>query len=94
MVRLQAITASEPTLRQLLANRGVVPILTASFQGTDSVIAKALVKAKDIRIDAAKSMVYGSIGISIILDDCMKYRIYLIETIYKYMAFSGVRNRK
>ena len=25
----------------------VVPILTASFQGTDSVIAKALVKAKD-----------------------------------------------
>ena len=45
----QAITASEPTLRQMLANRGVVPILTASFQGTDSVIAKALVKAKEFQ---------------------------------------------
>eukprot|EP00913_Durusdinium_trenchii_P033210 g31090.t1 len=43
----RAITASEPTLRQMLANRGVVPILTASFQGTDSVLAKALVKAKE-----------------------------------------------
>eukprot|EP00913_Durusdinium_trenchii_P031703 g29689.t1 len=46
-VPILAITASEPTLRQMLANRGVVPILTASFQGTDSVIAKALVKAKE-----------------------------------------------
>ena len=45
-----AITASEPTLRQMLANRGVVPILTASFQGTDSVIAKALAKAKEINM--------------------------------------------
>jgi len=42
-----AITASETTARQLLAIRGVVPILTASFQGTDSVIAKALAHAKE-----------------------------------------------
>jgi len=45
-----AITASEPALRQMLANRGVVPILTASFQGTDSVIAKALAKAKEMNM--------------------------------------------
>ncbi|CAJ1366237.1 unnamed protein product [Effrenium voratum] len=42
-----AITASEQTLRQLLATRGVVPVLTASFQGTDQVISKALAKAKE-----------------------------------------------
>jgi len=42
-----AITASETTVRQLLANRGVIPMLTASFQGTDSVIAKALNRAKE-----------------------------------------------
>eukprot|EP00439_Symbiodinium_sp_Y106_P026986 s4417_g3.t1 len=41
------ITASETNLRQLLAIRGVIPILTASFQGTDSVIAKALTRAKE-----------------------------------------------
>lgn len=45
-----AITASEPALRQMLANRGVVPILTALFQGTDSVIAKALTKAKEMNM--------------------------------------------
>jgi len=43
-----AITASETTVRQLLANRGVLPMLTASFQGTDSVITKALNRAKEV----------------------------------------------
>merc|ERR1711933_28842 len=41
-----AITASETTARQLLCVRGVVPMLTASFVGTDSVISKALARAK------------------------------------------------
>merc|ERR1719414_2868443 len=42
-----AITASETAVRQLLVSRGVVPMLTQSFVGTDSVIAKALAKAKE-----------------------------------------------
>lgn len=42
-----AITASESSVRQLLVVRGVVPMLTASFVGTDSVISKALKRAKD-----------------------------------------------
>merc|ERR1711879_386618 len=42
-----AITASESTVRQLLCVRGVVPFLTASFVGTDSVIKKALSRAKN-----------------------------------------------
>lgn len=42
-----AITASETASRQLLVVRGVIPMLTASFVGTDSVIQKALVKAKE-----------------------------------------------
>lgn len=41
-----AITASDSTARQLLTARGVVPVLTASFVGTDSVITKALAHAK------------------------------------------------
>mmetsp|Transcript_62251 Transcript_62251/g.173933 ORF Transcript_62251/g.173933 Transcript_62251/m.173933 type:complete len:153 (+) Transcript_62251:2-460(+) len=41
-----AITASDTTVRQLQSVRGVVPMLTASFVGTDSVIAKALARAK------------------------------------------------
>jgi len=41
-----AITASETTVRQLLCIRGVVPVLTQSFAGTDSVIKKAVDKAK------------------------------------------------
>jgi pyruvate kinase len=41
-----AISASESTCRQLLCVRGVVPMITASFVGTDSVIAKGLAKAK------------------------------------------------
>jgi len=41
-----AVTASETTARQLLVVRGVVSMHTASFQGTDSVIVKALEKCK------------------------------------------------
>merc|ERR1712113_356348 len=42
-----AITASDTTAAHLCLSRGVIPLLTASFVGTDSVIAKALVKAKE-----------------------------------------------
>jgi len=42
-----AITASESTVRHLQVCRGVLPVLTASFVGTDSVIAKAITKAKE-----------------------------------------------
>jgi len=42
-----AITASETAARQLLSVRGVVPMLTASFVGTDSVISKGLNRAKE-----------------------------------------------
>jgi len=41
-----AITASDTCARQLQCIRGVVPVLTASFVGTDSVITKALARAK------------------------------------------------
>jgi len=41
-----AISASETTVRQLQCVRGIVPMLTASFVGTDSVINKAVAKAK------------------------------------------------
>lgn len=41
-----AISASETSVRQLQCVRGIVPMLTASFVGTDSVIAKALDRAK------------------------------------------------
>jgi len=41
-----AITASETTMRQLLVVRGVYPVLTASFVGTDSVVQKAMTRAK------------------------------------------------
>jgi pyruvate kinase len=41
-----AVTASETSARQLQCVRGVVPMVTASFVGTDSVITKALAKAK------------------------------------------------
>merc|ERR1711878_207451 len=43
-----AISASESSIRQLNCVRGVVPMLTASFVGTDSVITKALDKAKSL----------------------------------------------
>merc|ERR1712013_117141 len=42
-----AVSASETSIRQLLCVRGVVPMLTASFVGTDSVITKAIEKAKN-----------------------------------------------
>eukprot|EP00401_Gymnodinium_catenatum_P063234 CAMPEP_0117562740 /NCGR_PEP_ID=MMETSP0784-20121206/55118_1 /TAXON_ID=39447 /ORGANISM="" /LENGTH=622 /DNA_ID=CAMNT_0005360331 /DNA_START=15 /DNA_END=1881 /DNA_ORIENTATION=- len=42
-----AITASESTQRHLLVARGVIPVLTQSFVGTDSVIQKAIAKAKE-----------------------------------------------
>jgi len=45
--QILAITASETTQRHLYISRGVVPMLTASFVGTDSVIAKALKQAKE-----------------------------------------------
>jgi len=41
-VPILAITASQTTVRQLGCVRGVVPLLTASFVGTDSVITKAI----------------------------------------------------
>merc|ERR1719247_836818 len=41
-VPILAITASQTTVRQLGVVRGVIPVLTASFVGTDSVITKAL----------------------------------------------------
>lgn len=45
-----AITASQTTVRQLGVIRGVVPVLTASFVGTDSVITKALKTATTMGI--------------------------------------------
>merc|ERR1712139_123984 len=42
-----AITASESAARQMLCVRGVTPMLTASFVGTDSIIQKALARAKE-----------------------------------------------
>jgi len=42
-----AITASQTTVRQLGVVRGVLPMLTASFVGTDSVISKAIKAAVD-----------------------------------------------
>jgi pyruvate kinase len=42
-----AVTASETSARQLQIVRGVVVMLTASFQGTDSVLRKALARAKE-----------------------------------------------
>merc|ERR1712154_116928 len=43
-----AISASETSVRQLQCVRGVTPILTASFVGTDAVITKALEQAKEL----------------------------------------------
>jgi len=44
--QILAITASESTQRNLLVARGVIPMLTQSFVGTDAVIQKAIAKAK------------------------------------------------
>eukprot|EP00932_Pfiesteria_piscicida_P015686 SRR837773.2826.p2 GENE.SRR837773.2826~~SRR837773.2826.p2 ORF type:complete len:481 (-),score=185.61 SRR837773.2826:44-1438(-) len=57
-VPILAITASETSARQLQCVRGVVPMITASFVGTDSVIIKALAKAKaDGMVKAGDSVV-------------------------------------
>eukprot|EP00747_Dinoflagellata_sp_TGD_P133499 gnl/TRDRNA2_/TRDRNA2_175204_c0_seq9.p1 gnl/TRDRNA2_/TRDRNA2_175204_c0~~gnl/TRDRNA2_/TRDRNA2_175204_c0_seq9.p1 ORF type:complete len:511 (-),score=140.19 gnl/TRDRNA2_/TRDRNA2_175204_c0_seq9:50-1582(-) len=61
-VPILAISASETTVRQLLCCRGIVPVTTASFVGTDSVIQKALVKAKDyglVKKDDAVVAIHG-----------------------------------
>lgn len=42
-----AVSASETTIRQLLCVRGVIPVHTSSFTGLDSLISKALVRAKE-----------------------------------------------
>lgn len=42
-----AVTASETSARQLQIVRGVIPMLTASFQGTQSVVNRALAKGKE-----------------------------------------------
>merc|ERR1711865_376804 len=47
-VPILAITASQTTVRQLGIVRGVVPTLTASFVGTDSVINKAITHAVSV----------------------------------------------
>jgi len=47
-VPILAITASATTVRQLGVVRGVVPMMTASFVGTDSVISKALKQALEL----------------------------------------------
>merc|ERR1719444_710953 len=57
-----AISASETTVRQLGCVRGVVPMNTASFEGTDSVIAKALARAKADGMVKAGDMVVAVHG--------------------------------
>mmetsp|Transcript_119341 Transcript_119341/g.349242 ORF Transcript_119341/g.349242 Transcript_119341/m.349242 type:complete len:510 (-) Transcript_119341:270-1799(-) len=57
-----AITASESTVRHLQVVRGVIPMLTASFVGTDSVIAKAVAKAKEDGLVASGDHVVGVHG--------------------------------
>jgi len=48
MAPILAISASQSTQRHLLCVRGVVSVHTASFQGTDSVISKGIVRAKEL----------------------------------------------
>lgn len=43
-----AISASQSTQSHLLCVRGVISIHTASFQGTDSVISKGIIRAKEL----------------------------------------------
>jgi len=57
-----AISASDTTIRQLLYARGVVPIGTASFQGTDSVITKSLARAKEMGIAKSGDIVVAVHG--------------------------------
>jgi len=57
-----AVTNSESTARHLLLVRGVVSLLTASFEGTDSVIAKALDYAKEIGMVSSGDLVLAVHG--------------------------------
>jgi len=57
-----AIAASETVIRQLQTSRSVVPIATASFQGTDSVIQKGLAKAKELGIVKSGDLVVAVHG--------------------------------
>jgi len=57
-----AITASQTTVRQLGVIRGIVPLLTASFVGTDSVITKALKHAQSVGMVKAGDQVVAVHG--------------------------------
>lgn len=46
-VPILAVTASETTLRHLSISRGIIPLFTGSFIGTDSIISSALKQAKE-----------------------------------------------
>jgi pyruvate kinase len=61
--QILAITASESTQRHLALTRGVVPMLTASFVGTDSVITKALTQAKEWGLVSVGDLVVAVHGI-------------------------------
>lgn len=58
-----AICTSENSIRHLACVRGVVTLLAASFQGTDSVIAKALTKAKELGMVKAGDIVVAVHGL-------------------------------
>jgi len=57
-----AVTASEATSRQMQVIRGVTTMLTASFQGTESVLRKALDMAKDMGLVKTGDMVVAVHG--------------------------------
>jgi len=57
-----AVTCSESAARQLLLVRGVVSLLTASFVGTDDVVSKALVQAKEAGMVKSGDMVVAVHG--------------------------------
>lgn len=57
-----AITASETTVRQLGCVCGVLPMLTPSFQGTDSVITKAKKYAKENGMAASGDLIVAVHG--------------------------------
>merc|ERR1712096_84774 len=52
-----AITVSETVSRQLLIVRGVVPMLTASFQGIENVLLKAMARVKEDNMVESGQMV-------------------------------------
>jgi pyruvate kinase len=57
-----AISASETTVRQLQCVRGVTPLVTASFVGTDSVIQKGIAHAKSAGMVSAGDVVVAIHG--------------------------------